>query len=137
MGDHSKNAEQKTKLYIVSNGVVWTRWAKEFCPVSSLGCLSHPGGLQSLFAFCFFFMKCEIHGLERGHRAFPPAPQAAQSADQVSIWIRRPKPQPHHGVQKLPRLIQAFSYRRNMKTNVKAHFQVHAKHKTHVLHHWL
>lgn len=98
-----------------------------------------PGGGGASVSPCtaVFCTKHEICGLERGHRAFPPAPQAAESANQVSVSIRRPKLQPHHSVQKLPRLIQGFSYRRNTKRNAKAHFQVHVKHKTHVIHHWL
>lgn len=156
MGFHSKNAEQnqvvrcqqwcgvcspRARASLVNQCrtcCLWlSGWAKEFCQVCSLGCPSHPGGASVSPCTAFFCTKHEIRGLERGHRAFPPAPQAAQSADQVSVWIRRPKPQPHHSVQKLPRLIQGFSYRRKMKMNVKAHFQVHVKHKTHVIHHWL
>lgn len=126
----------KTKLYIVSNGVVWAQWVgqgvlPDFQPWVSV---LPQGGFSLSLHFSLqisfdFSMKREINGLGRAHRAFPPAPQAAQSADQVSDWIRRPKPQPHHGVQKLPGLIQAFLSHRNMKMNVKAHFQVHVKHK--------
>ncbi|XP_071659643.1 exocyst complex component 4 isoform X2 [Patagioenas fasciata] len=56
---------------------------------------------------------------------------------QVSVWTRRPKLQPQQRVQKLPRLIQSFLSHKNMKMNVKAHFQVHIRHQTLVLHHWL